>query len=79
MGATGEGRELTEQDKKICKIIGNTLKEKGVLFCGIDVIGDYLTEINSTSPTGIRELDQKYNINIASLLFDVIEQKVNLV
>ena len=48
-----------------------------VLFCGIDVIGDYLTEINSTSPTGIRELDKKYNINIASLLFDVIEQKIN--
>lgn len=77
MGATGEGRELTSQDKKICKIIGSTLKDKGVLFCGIDVIGDYLTEINSTSPTGIRELDKKYNINIASLLFDVIEQKIN--
>ena len=77
MGATGEGRGLTSQDKKICKIIGSTLKDKGVLFCGIDVIGDYLTEINSTSPTGIRELDKKYNINIASLLFDVIEQKIN--
>lgn len=77
MGAVGEGRELTERDKLICSKISETLKKKGILFCGIDVIGDYLTEINSTSPTGIRELDSIYNLNIASDLFDMLENKIN--
>ena len=77
MGAVGEGRELTERDKLICSEISETLKKKGILFCGIDVIGDYLTEINSTSPTGIRELDSIYNLNIASDLFDMLEKKIN--
>ena len=77
MGAVGEGRELTERDKLICSKISETLKKKGILFCGIDVIGDYLTEINSTSPTGIRELDSIYNLNIASDLFDMLEKKIN--
>ena len=77
MGAVGEGRELTERDKLICSRISETLKKKGILFCGIDVIGDYLTEINSTSPTGIRELDSIYNLNIASDLFDMLEKKIN--
>ena len=77
MGAIGEGRELTDKDKLICNKISRTLKEKGILFCGIDVIGDYLTEINSTSPTGIRELDSIYNLNIANDLFDVLERKIN--
>ena len=77
MGAVGEGRDLTERDKLICSKISETLKKKGILFCGIDVIGDYLTEINSTSPTGIRELDSIYNLNIASDLFDMLEKKIN--
>jgi len=77
MGAKGEGRDLTKKDKMICKSIGETLRNKGVLFCGIDVIGDYLTEINSTSPTGIKELDRIFGINIASILFDSIEKKLN--
>jgi len=77
MGAVGEGRELTERDKLICSKISETLKKKGILFCGIDVIGDYLTEINSTSPTGIRELDSIYSLNIASDLFDMLEKKIN--
>jgi len=77
MGAVGEGRDLTERDKLICSMISETLKKKGILFCGIDVIGDYLTEINSTSPTGIRELDSIYNLNIASDLFDMLEKKIN--
>jgi len=77
MGAVGEGRELTERDKLICSKISETLKKKGILFCGIDVIGDYLTEINSTSPTGIRELDSIYNLNIANDLFDMLEKKIN--
>ena len=61
----------------ICETIGETLRNKGVLFCGIDVIGDYLTEINSTSPTGIKELDRIFDINIAGVLFDAIEKKLN--
>ncbi len=77
MGAVGEGRDLTERDKLICSKISPALKKKGILFCGIDVIGNYLTEINSTSPTGIKELDSMYNLNIASDLFDVLEQKIN--
>lgn len=76
MGATGEGRELTERDREICRRLGPTLREKGVLFCGIDVIGDFLTEINSTSPTGIRELDALFDLNVAGTLFDAIERKL---
>jgi glutathione synthase len=73
MGAIGEGRELTERDRWICSRVGPVLKERGVIFAGIDVIGDYLTEINVTSPTGIRELDRKYGLNIAGTLFDAID------
>jgi glutathione synthase len=74
MGAIGEGRELTDRDRFICSRVGPVLKERGVIFAGIDVIGDYLTEINVTSPTGIRELDSKYGLNIAGTLFDAIEE-----
>ena len=77
MGAIGEGRELSERDLWICSRVGTVLKEKGVIFCGIDVIGDYMTEINSTSPTGIRELDTIFNLNIAGTLFDAIEKKLD--
>ncbi|HLT89623.1 MAG TPA: glutathione synthase [Woeseiaceae bacterium] len=73
MGARGEGRELTERDRYICSRVGPALREHGVLFAGLDVIGDYLTEINVTSPTGIRELDRQFGLNIAGLLFDAIE------
>lgn len=76
MGAQGEGRELTARDREICARVGPTLRERGVLFCGIDVIGDFLTEINSTSPTGIRELDRLFEINVSGLLFDAIETKL---
>lgn len=75
MGAVGEGRELSARDREICERVGPVLKEHGVLFAGIDVIGDYLTEINVTSPTGIRELDQQFELNIAALMFDAIESK----
>jgi len=77
MGAVGEGRELTDRDRLICERVGPTLQQNGVLFCGIDVIGNYLTEINSTSPTGIRELDKMFGLNIAGLLFDAIEKKLH--
>lgn len=75
-GARGKGKKLTDQDIQICKKIGPVLKENGIVFCGIDIIGDYLTEINSTSPTGIKELDRNFNLNISGMLFDEIEKKL---
>jgi glutathione synthase len=77
VGAVGEGRELSERDLWICSRVGPILKENGVIFAGIDVIGDYLTEINVTSPTGIRELDRIFDLNIAGSLFDAIEKRLN--
>jgi len=75
-GGTGVGMELSKRDHWICEQVGPTLKEMGVLFAGIDVIGDYLTEINITSPTCIRELDKLYNLDIAGQLLDSIEQRI---
>jgi len=77
MGAVGEGRAISEREAWICSEVGPVLKECGVIFCGIDVIGDYLTEINVTSPTGIRELDTIFNLNIAAKLFDAIEARLD--
>ncbi len=71
-GGTGEGRELTDRDRWICEQVGPTLKRKGLYFVGLDVIGDYLTEINVTSPTCVRELDRIFGINIAGQLFDAL-------
>ncbi|MDH3614767.1 MAG: glutathione synthase [Gammaproteobacteria bacterium] len=76
MGAKGVGQELSDVDRSICEQVGPVLRDSGVLFAGIDIIGDYLTEVNVTSPTGIRELDQQFGLNIAGLLFDAIEQAV---
>ncbi|RLA21604.1 MAG: glutathione synthase [Gammaproteobacteria bacterium] len=76
-GGRGEGRELTERDLWICSQVGPVLKEKGLVFVGLDVIGDYLTEINVTSPTCIQELDRQYGLNISGLLMDQIEQKIS--
>jgi len=75
-GAKAEGRELTERDRWLCAEIGPTLKKLGVIFAGLDVIGDYLTEINVTSPTGIRELDREYSIDIADMLLETIERNL---
>ena len=72
-GGTAEGRELTERDYWIAAQVGPTLKEKGLIFVGLDVIGDYLTEINVTSPSCVQELDRQYNINISATLMDYIE------
>ena len=77
MGARGEGRPLTERDRWLCTQVGPTLAPKGVLFAGLDVIGDYLTEINVTSPTGIRELDRQFNIDIAAKLIVAIDRKLS--
>lgn len=73
-GATGVGQPLTDRDRYLCAQIAPTLKAKGLMFVGLDVIGDYITEINVTSPTCIRELDTQFNLNIAGVLFDAIEQ-----
>lgn len=69
-GATAEGRKLTERDLWICAQVGPTLREKGLIFVGLDVIGDYLTEINVTSPTCARELNRLFNLDIAGQLLD---------
>lgn len=74
-GGKGIGIELSERDRWIAAAVGPELKRRGMLFVGLDVIGDYLTEINVTSPTCIRELDQQFGLNIAAQLFEVIEQK----
>jgi glutathione synthase len=67
---------LSERDREIARRVGPVLAERGVIFAGIDVIGDYLTEINVTSPTGIRELDRTFDLNIAGTLFDAIESRL---
>ena len=72
-GGRGEGRPLSERDRWIAAEVGPTLRDNGLRFVGLDVIGDYLTEINVTSPTCVRELDAQFGINIAGLLFDAIE------
>jgi glutathione synthase len=75
-GGRGEGRPLSERDRWIAHQVGPEMRRRGMLFVGLDVIGDYLTEVNVTSPTCIRELDKQFGLNIAGLLFDVIEAKV---
>jgi len=76
-GGTGIGVALSQRDFWICEQVAPTLKAKGLMFVGIDVIGDYLTEINITSPTCIRELDQIYGLDIAGQLMDAIVAKLN--
>ncbi len=75
-GGTGVGVELNERDYWICEQVADTLREMGLLFVGLDVIGDYLTEINVTSPTCIRELDKQYGLDIGGQLMDAIEKKL---
>ena len=73
-GGRSEGRPLTDRDHWICQQVGPKLREKGLIFVGLDVIGDYLTEINVTSPTCIKELETQFDLNIAGDLIDCIEQ-----
>ncbi len=75
-GGRGEGRPLSAADERIATRVGPILREKGLLFVGLDVIGDHLTEINVTSPTGMRELDKTFSLNIAAWLFDAIETRL---
>lgn len=73
-GGRGEARALCESDWAIARAVGPTLKAKGLIFVGLDIIGDKLTEINVTSPTCIREIEAAFPVNITGLLFDQIEQ-----
>ncbi len=75
-GGRGEGVALSERDRWICAQVGPVLREMGLHFVGLDVIGEYLTEINVTSPTCIRELDAIYGLNIAGQLLDHLEEKL---
>ena len=72
-GGRGEGVPLSERDRWIAAEIAPELKRRGLIFVGLDVIGDYLTEINVTSPTCVRELDAQFGLNIAGQLFDTID------
>ena len=76
-GGRGEGVALNQRDQWICEQVGPVLRERGLMFVGLDVIGDYLTEINVTSPTCIRELDSLYHLNISATLLDAIEQHLS--
>jgi glutathione synthase len=64
-GGKGVGVEISDRDRWLCQEVGPTLKAKGLLFVGLDVIGDYITEINVTSPTCVREIDAHFGVNIA--------------
>jgi glutathione synthase len=74
-GARAESRALTERDRWLCAQIGPRMRAAGMLFVGLDVIGEYVTEINVTSPTGIRELDKKQGLDIGGMLLDAIARR----
>jgi len=76
-GGSGKGVPLSDRDRWICEQVSPELRRRGILFAGLDVIGDYLTEINVTSPTCIRELDAEFGLNIAGSLFDALEARKN--
>ena len=76
VGGKGVGVELSDRDYWICEEVAPLLKQKGLMFVGLDVIGDYLTEVNVTSPTCIRELDKLYDLNISAKLLDCIDTRL---
>jgi len=75
-GGRGEARPLTESDWEIARRVGPTLKAKGLIFVGLDIIGDKLTEINVTSPTCVREIEAAFPISITGMLMDAIEKRL---
>jgi glutathione synthase len=77
-GARSEVLPLTEEDRSICAQVGPVLRQKGLIFVGLDIIGEYLTEINVTSPTCIREIEAVFPINIAGRLLDCLEEMLAL-
>jgi glutathione synthase len=76
VGARTDVRSLTDRDRWICDQIGPVLRDKGLIFAGIDVIGDFMTEVNVTSPTGIRELESASDLRIAEQIFDAISVRL---
>ncbi|WP_119169302.1 glutathione synthase [Algihabitans albus] len=77
VGGRAEKAELTKRDREICHALGPILREQGMIFVGIDVIGDYLTEINVTSPTGIQEIDRFDGANLSGLIWDAVEKRID--
>ena len=77
-GASAESRPLNDRDRWLCSIIGPKLKGAGMIFVGLDVIGDYVTEINVTSPTGIQELNKKHDIDIGGMLVSAISRNLGI-
>jgi glutathione synthase len=77
VGGRAEKAALTRRDHEICEMIGPTLHERGLIFVGIDVIGDWLTEINVTSPTGLQEIDRFDGVNLEGRIWDVVEGRIN--
>jgi len=75
-GATGRGRPLSERERWLCAQIGPALRAAGMLFVGLDVIGGYVTEINVTSPTGLRELEREFQLDIGGRFISAIEQRL---
>jgi len=75
VGGTAEQVELTRRDREICAIIGPELKRRGLIFVGIDVIGDYCTEINVTSPTGAQQLKRFGGVDATDLMWDAIDAR----
>jgi len=76
-GGRAQGQPLSKRDRWIAEQVAPVLKEKGLIFVGIDVFGDYLTEINVTSPTCVQELDAQFGINICAQLMDHIETRIS--
>jgi glutathione synthase len=76
VGATGVGRPLNERDRWLCAQIGPAMRAAGMLFVGLDVIGGYVTEINVTSPTGARELDSQFDLDIGGMLMGAIDRRL---
>ena len=77
VGGTAKKTSLTAREHDICAAIGPTLRKLGLVFVGIDVIGDYLTEINVTSPTGIQEIDRLDKVKLEALVWDAIEKRLS--
>ena len=75
-GARGVGMEITPRMREVAREVGPALRERGLVFVGLDVIGDYLTEINVTSPTCVREIDAAFGVDVAGRLMDVIEARL---
>ena len=77
VGGRAEKAVLTKHEHEICEAIGPVLERAGLIFVGIDVIGDYLTEINVTSPTGLQEIDRFDDVSLEAQIWDVIESKID--